>query len=325
MRSPIALASKGKWRAILQEVGKIDKKFLDGKHHGCPASGEGFDRFRFSDRRGDGNYFCGCSNGTKDGFELLKCCTGKSFAELAKEVEKIVGKIEPEQKTERDKESILSDLRRIKRGLVPETALVSQYLRNRGIELPVPRGIRQGRLNYALSPLGINSKQDAMVAMVRNPAGEVVTFHITYLTPQARKAEFSRAKVVATPAQDMRGGAVRLAEHKGILGVGEGLESSLSAMQMFGLPTWATLSTTGMRNFQWPPDLTELVVFADGDKNYAGQAAAYELAHRASVAKQGPERVTVCVPLMLDDWNDVLQNPEARAHNIDAHWRLQWA
>lgn len=330
MRSPVSVAAKGKWVSILtnENIGGIKKSYLDGKHHPCPATGEGEDRFRFSDKNGTGSFFCACSNGKGDGFDLLKCCKGMEFAEAAAEIEKVVGTIEAVSKPTRTEASILGDLKAIKRTLQPERNVVEKYLRNRGIDFSaIPSSLRQGYLSYALKSSGVYDKMHAMVSLVKDPAGKVVTFHITYLTPDGIKADIKRAKVMATPAGEVRGAAVRLADPvDGVMAVGEGIESSASAMQLFRIPTWATLSTTGMQNWKWPPGLKKLIVFADNDKNFAGHAAAYTLAFHASTAKEHPEAVEVWMPLGADDWSDVLRDPELTELNFN-HYRdrITWA
>ena len=45
----------------------------------------------------------------------------------------------------------------------------------------------------------------------------------------------------------------------------EGIETALSIRQLFGLPVFAALSTSGMMGFQVPPHVTHLVIYADGD------------------------------------------------------------
>ena len=314
MKSPISQTARGKWLSILtnSKLGGLDKKILDGKHHRCPVTGEGEDRFRFSDRNGTGSYFCACSDGKSDGFDLLKCCRGWDFKEAAKEIENELGSLTSESKPEKSEEIILRDLRSIKRSLLLDEGHVLRYLNNRGITLPIlPRALRHGFLNYAVRDL---PKHHAMVALVSNPQGKVVTFHVTYLKDDASgRIGHQRSKVVATPHSDMRGSAVRLApvtERR--LGIGEGIESSLSAGELFNVPTWAALNAQNMENFVWPDDLDELLIFGDNDATtFTGQAAAYKLAHRAAVSKRKVPKVTVHLPPPDMDWNDVLKRKRA--------------
>ena len=50
-----------------------------------------------------------------------------------------------------------------------------------------------------------------------------------------------------------------------VWGICEGIETALSIRQLFGLPVFAALSTSGMMGFQVPPHVTHLVIYADGD------------------------------------------------------------
>jgi putative DNA primase/helicase len=313
MKSPVGQAAKGKWLSILTnpKLGDIDRKYLDGRHHPCPVTGEGGDRFRFSDRNGTGSFFCACSDGKGDGFDLLKCCKGWDFKEAAREVEQVVGSLTAQPKKEKSEEIILRDLRSIKRSLLPDEDHVLCYLRNRGISLDrLPRSLRHGYLNYAIKDL--STKCHAMVSLVQDPAGKVVTFHITYLSDDgSHRIDHPRAKVVATPISDMRGSAVRLQAvgEDRRLGVGEGIESSAAGGIIHGVPAWATLNANNMENFVWPDDLEELIVFADHDEHsFTGQAAAYRLAHRAAVSKRKVPKVSVMMPPPGMDWADVLKS-----------------
>jgi putative DNA primase/helicase len=75
-------------------------------------------------------------------------------------------------------------------------------------------------------------------------------------------------------------------------------------MRLFGIPTWAVLSTYGIESFEPPAEVNTLIIFADNDTNGAGQRAADALAARLS------SRITIKVemPEAPDtDWNDVLR------------------
>jgi DNA primase len=60
--------------------------------------------------------------------------------------------------------------------------------------------------------------------------------------------------------------------------VGEGLETCLAAMLATGQPTWAALSTSGLRALALPPEVRQVMILADGDD--AGDAAAVAAAER---------------------------------------------
>jgi len=97
------------------------------------------------------------------------------------------------------------------------------------------------------------------------------------------------------------GGAVRLAEPREVLMVGEGIETCFSAMQATGLPAWAALSTSGLRALELSKDVRDVIVLADGDE--AGEAAARDCALRWRLEGR---RVRIARPPHGLDFNDML-------------------
>jgi putative DNA primase/helicase len=69
------------------------------------------------------------------------------------------------------------------------------------------------------------------------------------------------------------------------MGVAEGMESAIAAHLLTGQPVWATVSSTIMENFEPPPGIETVTIFADNDApdargHQAGQHAAKVLAER---------------------------------------------
>lgn len=137
----------------------------------------------------------------------------------------------------------------------------------------------------------------AMVAAVRNAAGELTGAQATFLRPDGSKIQRGSFGAIS-------GCAVRLAPvgSDGQLAVAEGVESALSFTTLFEVPCWAALSAGGLERFELPAGLSRLIVAADHDANDRGFEAAKVLATRA----QRICDVTISIPPQPGDWNDVL-------------------
>jgi putative DNA primase/helicase len=283
-------AARGKWKQILVQFG-IDANALTGRHGPCPCNGDGKDRFRFSDKNGSGSYFCACSNGEKDGFGLLACKTGQTFRELAKEVDAIIGNAHDAK----PREATYAERLRA----VAKPATRSKYLESRGLEVP-PGLLFAQSVEYRDDAGTVTHKLPAILAPItRN--GEFQTFHVTYLANGA-KADVSTPRKVL-PGGAIAGGGVELYPAAEEMGVGEGIETCIAAKMLFDCPTHAALNATMLAKWQ-PPAVAKVVwIFADKDRNYAGEAGAYQLAHR--LAMQGIE-ARIVMPEMYGDFNDVL-------------------
>ncbi|QJU59345.1 virulence-associated protein E [Sphingomonas sp. AP4-R1] len=97
-------------------------------------------------------------------------------------------------------------------------------------------------------------------------------------------------------------GAVMLASAGPILGLAEGIETALSAMQLLGIPVWATLGAERLARIRLPARLERLVLLPDTDP--AGVAAC----QRAITAYAGrtPSVEVRMPPPPAKDWNDAL-------------------
>jgi hypothetical protein len=201
-----------------------------------------------------------------------------------------------------------------------EATLVQTYLAARGIDLPLPNALRfHAGLKHPSGDIW-----PAMVALVTNGADATpLAIHRTFL------ARDGSSKAPVDPQKMMlgrcRGGVVRLGDLRGagaadaadadpsgrplatrsiiggVLMVGEGIETCLAAMQATGHPTWAALSTTGLKALDLPEDVRDVIVLADGDA--PGEAAARDCSWRWK--RQG-RRVRIARPPQGTDFNDML-------------------
>lgn len=293
----------GRWPGILSALGVLDERQLTGRHCPCPICG-GKDRFRFDDKDGKGTWFCShCGAG--NGVDLVLKTKGLDFKTAAREIEQAAGVVQPGSvRSEQGEAEKVGRLRQVWNDARPlqEGDEAMRYLAGRGLHLSaIPDGLRlhpalpyfDGRTEVGRFP--------ALVARVVAPDGTGATLHRTYLQ-NARKAPVPSPKKLM-PGKPISGGAIRLQPAGEWLGIGEGLETSLAASQLFGCPVWSVVSANGIEAFEPPAGVKTLTIFADHDANFTGQAAAYAAARRLSARGL---RCEVAVPPTVGDWLDVL-------------------
>ncbi len=171
-------------------------------------------------------------------------------------------------------------------------SVVEDYLRSRGITIPVPPSLRCGsRIHLDRFPM------PTMVAAVQRPDGKIIAVQTLLLTITGRKAMASTPRITTGA---LGNGAVRLAKAGDVLGIAEGIETALSAMQLTGVPMWASLGASRMHRVTIPDSVRELHLFSDNDTpgRDAVERTAHENRHRRVVLRYPPEDCT--------DWNDAL-------------------
>lgn len=143
-------------------------------------------------------------------------------------------------------------------------------------------------------------RRPALVARVCDARGELTAVEIVYLHPNGQVAmdlRLPRKTVGLLPAAS----AVRLHQPGRYLLVGEGVMTTLSASQRFGLPGWALLSARNLATWSAPPPVRHVVIAAD--RGAAGEAAAGVLHDR--LWWQGVSAGVALPPPVYGDWNDV--------------------
>lgn len=208
------------------------------------------------------------------------------------------------------------------------------YFRNRGLETPVTAltlkreeidELAIGQVERARlygdddpKPKFTQRDRDAIVFPVIN-GDKIAAVHLTYLEPERdrRVDDKGKARQLIGAA---KGGFIPLSGEDLYtaprLVIGEGVESTLSAMQHAGLPGMAAVSASGLKAVKLPRKLfaaTEVIVVADNDE--PGVSAANECAKR--LTREG-YRVRIAIPEGEGaDWNDVLREHGA-PHAADA-------
>ncbi len=111
-----------------------------------------------------------------------------------------------------------------------------------------------------------------------------------------------------------KGCAMRLAPIAEHIGLSEGIEDALSVTQLYGLPCWATGSTSGLTNVQLPPEITQVTIYSDGDA--AGVDAARKAAQR--LIAEGRKVEIFAPPDGIKDFNELLKKKETATQKSDA-------
>jgi putative DNA primase/helicase len=267
-----------KWAGICSALGI---NIGDGRHCACPICGPGKtgDRFRFADQQGKGNYYCsGC--GTGDGWKLLMEVLHIDFKQAVQEVEKIIGIVKPvkHQPEEKITPEVLREIFKTSHPVRKDDA-VHKYLTTRGIS-QIPHSLRCTSKCWEPET---KKHQRAMLAVFSLPTSEAVTMHRTFIDNEGHKLDIDKPKKMLPTLKPMTGGAVRLFEHTGQIGIAEGIETALAVHEMYAIPCWAALSAPLMEGFKPPVDVKEVIVFGDRDITYTGQKSAYTLANRLHI------------------------------------------
>lgn len=182
---------------------------------------------------------------------------------------------------------------------------VEAWLRTRGISSPIPPVLRW--LQHC--PHRNGRYYPAMVAPIVNVAGEQIAVHKTFLRPDGRgKADLPKEHQRET-CGPFKGGAIRLAPHRaGVeLLISEGIETTLAAMQLFGLPGWAAICAPGIEALELPTEVRAVAIAADNDVSGTGQRAALSARERWATERRS---VRILLPPNPGDFNDVLLRAE---------------
>ena len=188
-------------------------------------------------------------------------------------------------------------------------SLSATHLRLRRVqrEPPGPEALR----HHPAAPISAYRRQSptrpALLAGIRNPAGELTAVEITYLDPngqRTRRLRLPRKTIgVIEPSS-----AVRLDPLQADLLVGEGVFTVLSASERFSRPGWALMSTRNLRSWRAPEGVRSVWIAADRGKD--GERSARELATALRDAKISCR--ILLPPREHGDWNEAAQAAASR-------------
>jgi putative DNA primase/helicase len=314
-REPLAERCRGRWKDILLQLGAVDARLLDGKHHPCPWCG-GKDRWRWTNHNDLGSFICNqCGSGA--GTDLVMRSLGLDFKRAAERIEAVLGD---------------ADLTPTP---PPRSNELLRRAMNTGWTSAHPIGIDDPAHLYLVSRLGERDPSEwptalraidaadywdegrcqrfpALLAKVTGADGRPCQIQRSYLTNAGDKAPVAKPRKLM--AGDLpHGSAVRLAPigDDGALGVGEGVETCLAASALFEIPVWSCLTAGNLATFEPPDSVRALTIFGDNDASFTGAAAAYALAKRLASGKK--IAITVEIPRLYPDWCDAWVDMRASA------------
>jgi len=143
----------------------------------------------------------------------------------------------------------------------------------------------------------------ALVARISDAADRLTAVELTYLEHNGLPAlglALPRKTVGVVPP----GATVRLAAAAPDMLAGEGVATTLSAMERFGRPGWALMSANNLAAWTPPSCVRDLLIAAD--RGAVGEAAAARLRHR--LLAKGLTVRTLCPDAPFGDWNEVARN-----------------
>lgn len=250
----------------------------------CPNHGRG---------RGDRSPSLSVADGD-DGRLLLRCFAGCDFVEVLDELRRLglAGNANPTQECR----IYLIEPKEV----TPDPAALQLWVSSHPIRDTVA-AVYLERRGIALQPASLRSGADgtSMVAAVQRLDGKVVAVQSLRLTPDGQKAAGNIPRITTGA---LGGGAVRLGPSGNILGLAEGIETALSAMQLTGIPVWASLGSARLARVELPGEVSEVHIFVDNDepgRSAARRTADVHISAGRSVFLRSP-------PEQCGDWNDFL-------------------
>jgi len=326
----LASEARGKWPYILQDLTNDalgDALHSPGNHVGCPVHG-GSDGFRlFKDFAETGGGVCNTCGPFPTGFLILKWLKNYTSKDAFREVAMWL-KGEEYTPTIVHRKPIVSKPKMDPAKAALKIALAWQgskaisgtaaerFLEKRGIlRENIPRILRfHPGLNYwSAAENKSYGEHPCMLAPITDKNGAVINLHRTFLTEDGDKAAVPDARLTMSKAHHpLNGGAIKLfpVTDEVVLGLGEGIETSLSAYTVARIPVWSCVNTTLLGCVEVPASVRHIVIFGDLDRKGGGQKAANEAAERFIQMGKTVEVLFPSGPIpdgqKSVDWNDVL-------------------
>jgi putative DNA primase/helicase len=176
-----------------------------------------------------------------------------------------------------------------------------RYCRGRGLIGPLPGGevLRHNGETPVSAYRGGGYARPALLAAIQTADGVLTAVEVTYLTAQGSRAtdlRLGRKTIGPAPA----GCAIRLDPVGEDMLVGEGVFTTRSASEWFGLPGWALGSTRNLRVWRAPAGVRSVLIAADRGPD--GEASAERL--RGALVNDGVTATVALPPEPYGDWNE---------------------
>ena len=288
-----------------QVLNYFGMELTHNRHIDCPICSK-TKKLRINWYNGDIKAICVC--GSYSLLDLLIEVTGQDFATLAKDIDVTFGNtdrepIKPKDTSRRDQAITLFKASSPLRGTDAEI-----YLQSRGIfELPTG-GVKFGMVHDHTE----GRKIPAMIALASTEFTEPRQMHVTYIENGAKASIATQRKMHSLAPKTLQDKdssepiAIKLFQASNVLGIAEGLESALSAKQLYKLPVWSAMNATYLKRFRAPTGVQTLYIFADNDKSLTGLAAAMDCGRSNLLSSNDVTKVVIRWPEKLNDFNDVL-------------------
>lgn len=285
-------AAAGQWSRILEVMG-IPAHWLNDRHTLCPFCDR--KKYRYTNKTDNGDWICSCGAG--NGFALVQQHLNCDFKTAAQKIDLVIGR-KGDAKIANEKEKERVKLRKRLRemwGMARQPYILRDYLKSRGLET-IPDGLRGSNSLQCQIEGGI-WRGRTMLAQVKKVDGTPIAVHRTFLIGDER-----REKKLTPTMEPLPGAAIQLYEPGQELGIAEGIETAIACHELFDMPVWSCVSASLMESVKIPEGVKRVIVFADNDKNYTGQAAAYKLANRLVLREK--LECDVMIPTDDGDWLD---------------------
>lgn len=320
-------AVDGNWSYIYEDLApNLHEALKSAPHHvPCPVHG-GKDGFRLlPDFAKTGRGICNTC-GSFRGFGLLAWAKGYSFKDAVKDVSGwtegrgMTQPIESRPPIQEIKQVDPTAARnRINAAMRESVSFkgtpVELYLAKRGLNTDlVPPTVRAHlSMPYFYGKTKTHyGKHPCLIAPITTLNNEKRTLHRIFLDIEGNKANVPDPKYMMTKAGTISHCAIKLFQAVGdVLGVGEGIETTLAAHEISAMPVWAAANATLMEQLEVPDGVSHVVIWADRDASGRGYQSAEILKKRM---EEKGKRVSILIPPMelsekypkTVDWLDVL-------------------